>query len=93
MVTRPFKKKNEDNCLNWALDKWDDEGGYLVFRWCRHNKFPWIKWPHFMWLPKEHHIHLIHIVPIEKEGETHPFPSPWFDYEELHGDDKSIKEN
>lgn len=46
-----------------------------------------------MWLPKEHHHHLRHIVPIEKEGDTHAFPCPWFEYEELQGDDKNNPEN
>lgn len=92
LVTVPFKGK-KNNCANWALNKWDEEGGYLCFRWCLHNKYRWIRWPHFMWLPKEYHQQLRHIVPIEKKGETHSLPAPWFDYIELRGDRKGRWEN
>jgi len=30
----PFRK-GRHNCLTWAVEKWDTEGGYLVIRWCR----------------------------------------------------------
>lgn len=88
LLTLPLRK-NKDNCLIWALNKFDNEGGYLVIRWCRSNKFPAIKWPHFLWLPAEHHQHLEHIVPSgETGGEEHKLPVPWFDPEWRQGDDK-----
>lgn len=77
----------KDNCLVWALNKFDAEGGYLVIRWCRSNKIPFVKWPHFLWLPEEHHVHLRHIVPADEHGgEEHKLPVPWFAYEERQGD-------
>jgi hypothetical protein len=80
-------KGNKNNCLLWALDKFDNEGGYIVIRWSRSNSVPFIKWPHFLWLPEEHHIHLQHIVP-NGDTETHKLPSPWFVPEHRTGDNK-----
>ena len=91
-VTRPFKGR-KDNCLNWAINQWDKEGGYLVIRWCRHNKWSWINWPHFMWMSDEFHANIRHIIPIEESGDRHSIPCPWFKYEERHGDKKDDVEN
>lgn len=90
----PFKKKRE-NCLTWALNKWDTEGGYMVFRWCTSNKFKWLRWPHFLWLPQEHHIYLQHIVPKEEavNNEKRGLPMPWFNAVQIKGDPDDTKEN
>ncbi len=82
-------KKSRDNCLAWSLKKFDTEGGYLVIRWCRSNKIPFVKWPHFLWLPEEHHVHLRHIIPTGEVNDDHKLPVPWFTPEERVGDPKS----
>lgn len=81
LVTR----KNRDNCLTWALRKWDHEGGYLVIRWARSNRSRWILWPHFLWLHPEKHHHLEHVI-SEKE-EEHLIPEVWFEPVHIKGDD------
>lgn len=92
LVTLPLKGK-KNNCLIWALDKFDEEDGYLCIRWCRSNKIPFIKWPHFLWLPEEHHEYLQHIVPAgEVQGEEHKLPVPWFPVEHRMGDPKSMRD-
>lgn len=91
-VTFPWRRGRE-NCLTWAVNKWDKEGGYLVIRWCRHNKFPFVKWPHFLWLEEKHHNHLEHVIPKEGIGEYHILPNPWFEPEHKKGDSHKIKEN
>ena len=73
----PFRK-GRDNCLTWAVRKWDEEDGYLVIRWCVSNKQQWIKWPHFMWMDKKHWKNVEHLIPT-KEEERHLLPKPWFD--------------
>ena len=86
LVVLPFKK-NKDNCLVWALHKFNTEGGYICIRWCRSNRFSFIKWPHFLWLPPEHHIKLQHVVPVNTiNGEEHKLPNPWFVPEHRYGD-------
>lgn len=89
-ITYPFRGKR-DNCLMWALDKWDNEGGYIAIRWCRHSKYRWIRWPHFLWLPDEYGKYLQHIVPENEE--EHRVPHPWFDPVLKHGDDNDTIEN
>ena len=79
---------NKDNCLTWAMDKYDREGGYLVIRWCRTSKWKWLKWPHFLWLAEEDHHRLIHCIPKENEHTEKRIPHPWFEGKIKHGDDK-----
>ncbi len=86
-------KKDKTNCLEWALDKWDTEGGYLVVRWCRHNKYPMIRWPHFLWLPDEHGVHLQHLVPSRKKNKKRRLPQPWFHGVVMRGDNEDTVEN
>lgn len=74
----PFRKKR-DNCLTWAMKKYDNEGGYLVIRWCRTNRVRWIKWPHFLWMDAKHHDKLEHCIPTKNEHSEKTFPNPWFD--------------
>jgi len=86
LVTLPFKQ-DRDNCLIWTLKKFDEEGGYICIRWCRSNKIPAIKWPHFLWLPPDHNNKLQHIVPADEVGgEEHKLPVPWFEPEFREGD-------
>lgn len=86
IFTLPFKK-GRDNCLIWTLRKFDTEGGYICIRWCRSNKIPMIKWPHFLWLPPDQADKLQHIVPVDEVGgEEHKLPVPWFAPENRVGD-------
>lgn len=45
------RKKQKTNCLVYAKNKMDKKGGYIAFRWTRWNKFRFLKWPHFFWMP------------------------------------------
>ena len=93
-VSTTIIRKNKENCLTWAIRKWDTEGGYLVIRWCRHNKLRWIRWPHFLWLAEEHEQYLEHVIPPKDSyDEYHTIPSPWFTPRHVKGDKKSVKEN
>lgn len=69
-------RKGRQNCLTYALERWDKEGGYLCIRWCRSNKFRLIKWPHFMYLEQKYHKYIVHAVPNEDIQEC--IPTPWF---------------
>lgn len=91
-ITFPWRHGRE-NCLTWAVDKWNNDGGYLVIRWCRHNKYPWIKWPHFLWLDEKYHVYLEHIIPQEDLGERHIIPKPWFTPVNRVGDPEDNIEN
>ncbi len=88
LVSVPFKKKGQVNCFTWAIDKWDNDGGYLVIRWCRSSKLSWFKWPHFLWLPEDKHQELLHVVPANQTRlSTKYVPDPWFTPEVLKSDD------
>lgn len=90
-VTVPFRG-NKDNCANYAVTKWDKEGGYLVIRWCRSNKVKWVQWPHFLWLDAKYHRRLEHIIPKDqKHMDKHTIPSPWFEPRVVHGDPHNDK--
>lgn len=79
-------RQGRDNCLTWALRKFDSDDGYLVIRWCRSSTITWFRWPHFLWLDKNHHAQLTHYVPQEsKQGKF--FPQPWFRGKIKQGDD------
>lgn len=86
-------RNGRNNCLTWAVEKWNKDGGYLVIRWARHNTITWIVWPHFLWLDEKYHIHLEHIVPIEEDNPDHILPRPWFDEKYIVGDPEDIVEN
>ena len=81
-------RKGRDNCLTYALEKWDKEGGYLVIRWCRSNKVKWLRWPHFMWLDDKYQRFVEHAVPSKDEFELKYVPKPWFDPVVRKGDPK-----
>lgn len=68
-----------DNCLSWAARRWQAEEGYLVIRWCRSNKLPFVRWPHFAWLAAEHHDKLKHFMPRDQSMGKHYLPDLWFD--------------
>jgi hypothetical protein len=86
------KRQSRDNCLSWALRKWNTHGGYLVIRWCRSNRVAWIKWPHFLWLPPDFHADLRHYVPRD-EADRHVLPSPLFVGRVQQGDPPTTLEN
>lgn len=87
------KKPRVDNCLSWAVRRWEDEGGYLVIRWCRSNKISWIQWPHFLWLPPDKHQEVRHFLPKTDDQELHYFPDAWFEGKVQKGDDEEYIEN
>lgn len=94
IILYPFIK-NKDNCATWAIRQWTNHGGYLSIRWCRSNRVNWIKWPHFLWLPEEHHDKLYHVIPENADHDLHWFPAPVFKVKLLYGDDPNdnYKEN
>ena len=79
-------RKGRQNCLTYALEKWDTEGGYLVIRWCRSNKVTWFKWPHFMWLDGKYQRYVEHAVPYKDEYVEKFMPEPWFEPKIRKGD-------
>lgn len=88
------KKPRVDNCLSWAVRRWDEEDGYLVIRWCRSNSVKWIKWPHFLWLPLDQHQELRHFVPKNEDQGQRVFPDAWFSGKVQKGDDEDdVMEN
>lgn len=91
IVSCPWRQ-GRDNCLTWAVKKWQHEGGYLVIRWCRHNTVKWVSWPHFLWLDEKHHHHLEHRLPIEPDS-GHFLPAAWFDGQNVVGDPEDVVEN
>ena len=85
---------NKDNCLTWAVSKWNSDGGYLVIRWGVSNKYSWLRWPHFLWLDEKYHTVLQHYMPVEENpADKHTLPAPWFDGKETVGDSKDAYEN
>ncbi len=87
------KQPRLDNCLTWALRRWDEKGGYLVVRWCRSSTFHWMRWPHFLWLPEEKHQELRHFLPRDDDGSPDLWPDPWFEGYVQTGDDEDVREN
>jgi len=85
-VTLFFAKRNQNNCLVWAMEKMDDDGGYLVIRWCRSNKFKILKWPHFLWLDGKYQKYLEHYIPNDEDHTEKSIPEPWFDGHVKNGD-------
>lgn len=90
-----FKKKDQVNCLTWAIKKWhENPEGYLVIRWSRSNRHPIMKWPHFLYLEPDNHHQLTHVVPQDRDDLEHLLPAVWFDAEQLIGDHKDqLKRN
>jgi len=85
VVMIPFRKKR-DNCLTWAQRKQDNEGGYLVIRWCRTSKVRWLRWPHFLWMSDNDEHCLQHYIPKEHAHTEKLLPRPWFDGVIKYGD-------
>ena len=97
--TWPFRR-GRHNCLTWAVDKWNNDDGYLVIRWSRRHRHDFFRHPHFLWLDKEHHTLLEHVIPppeemVNEDGskKTHVIPRPWFDPQHTIGDPEDILEN
>lgn len=92
-VVLPLRRGRE-NCLTYAVQRWDKEGGYLVIRWCRSNKSRWLVWPHFLWIDSKYHRFMEHAVPVEKEHDEKLVPAPWFAPKIKHGDKRGeVDEN
>jgi len=78
-LSLPFRSKERNhNCLTWAIEQIERNDGYLVIRWCRSSKLPWLKWPHFMYLPIQDQDKVIHFVPEKDEHVKKWYPRPWF---------------
>ena len=87
-------RKGRENCLTYALQRWDKEGGYLCIRWCRSNKVTWLQWPHFLWIDEKYGARFTeHAVPTKKEHESKYIPKPWFNPRIKKGDGKEVEEN
>lgn len=84
----PFHKKGNYNCLTWALEQFNEKGGYIALRWSRNSRLTWIRWPHFLWMADDKHVHLIHYVPREDLIKMRWIPNPWFDGKIKTGDEK-----
>ena len=95
VMARYFKKSPRlDNCLTWALRRWEEEGGYLCIRWCRSNRIEKINWPHFLWLPPDKHQELRHFVPLSEDQGPRFLPDAWFEGKVQKGDDEDeVMEN
>lgn len=52
----------KSNCLVFALQKWRQEGGYLIIR---KSKVGW--WPHFLWAKSLEGAKAFHFVPEKYE--------------------------
>jgi len=87
------KRPRMDNCLTWAIRKWDRDGGYLVIRWCRSAKYSWMRWPHFLWLSSDDHLHLRHLMPKQDDQHTRIVPKMWFEGKVRVGDHPNELEN
>lgn len=92
MITQPLRR-GKHNCVTWAVDRWNRDGGYLVIRWSRHNTIKWIAWPHFLWLDDKYHVFLEHLVPVKDDNSDHILPSPWFEGKYMAGDPEDVIEN
>ena len=86
LVFTPFRKGRQ-NCLTYAIEKWDKEDGYLVLRWAKNSKSKLSQWPHFLWLDGKHHVHLEHID-SDDNNEKRIIPKCWFEPNVIYGDPK-----
>lgn len=83
------RKPRLDNCFTWAIRRWnEEEDSYLVIRWARVNTIKWLRWPHFMWLAKEHNKELKHFLPLSWNQDYHMFPKAFFEGKVVTGDDE-----
>ena len=87
------KKPRRDNCLTWAVRRWDQEGGYIVLRWSRGNKYKWLRWVHFLWLPADKHQDLVHFIPKVDDQYFKALPEMYFDGKVRKGDNEDEIEN
>lgn len=93
IISTPFRHRR-DNCLSWAIEKWERDGGYLVIRWCRTSKHSWMTWPHFLWLPEDKHHDLQHAIPVEEQDDDERLvPKLWFNPRFIQGDPEDVREN
>lgn len=93
LLRRLTRKPRLDNCLTWALRRWDSDDGYLVIRWCRSAQFRWMRWPHFLWLPLHANSELCHFLPRDDNDDLHVLPAPWFEGKIVKGDSSEHIEN
>lgn len=82
----PFKKKGQENCLTYALQRLATEEGYLVIRWARSAKYPLLVWPHFLFLAAKDHHQVQHLVPEKDQKTKTKIPVIWFDGKVRIGD-------
>lgn len=76
-----WKKATQENCLTWAFKQWDEKPeGYIVIRWSRSNKYPWMKWPHFLFIDPGNDKDMRHLLPKNATDlEKHTVPAVWFE--------------
>jgi len=72
------------------MKRWEQQpDGYIVIRWSRSNKYPWLRWPHFLFIEPHHHDKMVHLLPKDAtQIEKHLIPAIWFDGEITNGDAK-----
>lgn len=82
-----FQTKGRENCVTWAMRQWErNPDGYVIIRWSRSNKYPWLRWPHFLFMEAEGEP-FVHLLPKDaNEIDKHFIPAVWFDGEVTEGD-------
>lgn len=55
--------ERRSNCLIFALGRFLGRGGYLIVRWSRMNRVPWLNWPHFLWAESLEELSVEQFVP------------------------------
>lgn len=93
LIRHLTKKPRLDNCLTWAVRKWESDGGYLVIRWARSAKYRWMRWPHFLWLPEDKHQDVKHFLPKVDDQHMKLIPNAWFEGKIQTGDPPDVLEN
>jgi hypothetical protein len=82
------RKPRVDNCFSWAVRRWqEEETGYLVIRWCRSSRTG-MKWPHFLFLDKQHCEHMKHFLPLKEDQEYKFLPDAFFEGKVVTGDNE-----
>lgn len=77
-------RRGRHNCMTWAISEFERDGGYLVIRWCRSSRFKFLSWPHFLYLPKKHHVVLLQYTTPGTRKTV--LPRPFFKGEIVQGD-------
>ena len=79
-------KTMKTNCLLWAIKQKKDHGGYIVPQWTKWNKWKWLRWPHFFWLPPGDYPFQSYAPKGKKIKRI--LPPPLFEGRVVYGDEK-----